>query len=123
MAWVALHALPQGCCSKARGELVRSKAYGLTNATVDLQQVDVLPGQSRVVVRIDARRTAVDVALNERLEIDDARVVLLSTDRGWLERSRTLMLSEKRLRESTPRTRAPPDYAHAKLLGKPGGTR
>ena len=121
LGWVALRT-PKGLLLEGPVEsLFSPTAYGLTNDfALDLQHVDVLPGGSpEVVVRVDERRTMVDVALDEQVQLEDAHVVLLSLDRGKLERTRKVMLSHRSLRDRVDAkdTRLPAKYTHSKLLG------
>lgn len=122
LGWVALET-PKGLELVGPVEkLFAPSVYGLTNDyTLDLQHVDVLPGGSpEVVARVDERRTLVDVALDEKTEIDDAHVVLITTDRGKPELSKRLMLSSKVLRTRVdPKDhRLPAGFRHSRLLGK-----
>ncbi len=122
LGWVALET-PNGLVLEGPVEkLFAPSAYGLTNDyALDLQHIDVLPGGSpEVVARVDERRTLVDVALNEKTAVDDAHVVLITTDRGKPELSRRLMLSSKILRTRVDRKdhRLPVGFRHSKLLGK-----
>lgn len=122
LGWVALET-PKGLLVEGPVEkLLAPSVYGLTNDyTLDLQHVDALPGGSpEVVARVDERRTLVDVALGEKTQVDDAHVVLITTDRGKPELSKRLMLSSKVLRNRLdPKDhRLPAGFHHSKLLGK-----
>jgi hypothetical protein len=104
LAWVLLEmgtpGAPElalwGPCAAA----VVSKIDGAANDVVtDLQPIDVLPGGSpEVVVKMMSLRTEPDLALNELLEVDETRAVLLTTDRGQVESSRELSIASRIVR-------------------------
>jgi tetratricopeptide (TPR) repeat protein len=94
----------------------------VNDVMADLQRIDVLRGGApEVVVKISERHTVPAVVLNEVLEVDQTRVVLLSIDRGKLEPSRELMLDQRVLRSALAEgeTKMPKGFSRAQNLGKP----
>ena len=96
----------------------------LNDYTVDLQPIDVRPGGGpEIVVRIDERRTFADVALNELVEVDETRALLLSMDGGTPVLSREVILSSnvRRTALDAKSKKLPKDYSTSSDLGKARG--
>lgn len=93
----------------------------VNDVIVDLQRIDVLRGGTpEIVVKMTERRTVPDAVLNEVLELERTRVVLLTVDRGRLEASQELYLSESVLRRALDPSdkKIPKGYARLRGLGK-----
>lgn len=122
LLWVAFEGANGVDVSGPVAALFSAPMAGVVNdVVVDLQKIDVLPGGApEVVVKVMERRTLPDVALNEVLEIDVTRAVLLTVDRGSVQRSREFTLSSRqyRARLDAKSTRMPQGFP-----GVPGAGR